>query len=193
MLNIILFGPPGAGKGTQSQKLIEKYKLVHISTGEILRSNIAQKTPLGIEAQKFIDHGNYVSDEIAVEIIKNEIKMRMPCNGFVFDGFPRTIYQADVLKQLLKDYNSDVTVLISLEVEENAIISRLLNRSEKSQRPDDTCEDIIKKRLVIYERATSIVKEYYKKLNKYQSVNGLGDIDKIFSDICNVIDNICKN
>jgi adenylate kinase len=193
MLNIILFGPPGAGKGTQSQKLIEKYRLAHISTGEILRSNIAQNTPLGIEAQKFIDHGNYVSDEIAIEIIKNEIKKHMPCNGFVFDGFPRTTNQADILKQVLTEYNSDVTVLISLEVEENAIISRLLNRSENSQRPDDTCEDIIRKRLVIYETSTSIVKDYYKKLNKYQSVNGLGNIDKIFSDICNVIDNICKN
>ncbi|OFX85723.1 MAG: adenylate kinase [Bacteroidetes bacterium GWF2_33_16] len=193
MLNIILFGPPGAGKGTQSQKLIEKYGLVHISTGEILRINIAEKTPLGIEAQKYIDHGNYVSDAIALEIVMNEINKNIPCNGFVFDGFPRTTPQADEFTRILGKYNSEITVLISLEVDEETLVKRLSNRSEKSNRPDDTCDQIIKKRLTIYENNTKIVKNYYKKLNKYQSINGLGDIDKIFSDICKVIDNICKN
>jgi len=189
MLNIILFGPPGAGKGTQSQKLIDKYNLIHISTGDILRTNIAKKTPLGIEAQKHIDHGNYVSDDIAIQIIKDELAKNMPCNGFIFDGFPRTVPQADLFKKILKDYHSEVSVLISLEVDEETLIKRLLIRSEKSKRPDDTCEEIIRKRLTIYEKNTLVIKEYYKKLNKYQSINGLGDIDKIFCDICNVIDN----
>ena len=189
MLNIILFGPPGAGKGTQSQKLIDKYNLIHVSTGEILRKNIENKTPLGIEASKYIDHGNYVSDDIAIQIIKDELAKNMPCNGFIFDGFPRTVPQADLFKKILKDYHSEVSVLISLEVDEETLIKRLLIRSEKSKRPDDTCEEIIRKRLTIYEKNTLVIKEYYKKLNKYQSINGLGDIDKIFCDICNVIDN----
>lgn len=193
MLNIILFGPPGAGKGTQSQKIIEKYKLVHISTGEILRKNIAEKTPLGIEAQKFIDKGNYVSDDLALAIIKDELKKHIPCNGFVFDGFPRTINQANVFDKILNENNSQITVFISLEVDDNILVKRLSYRANDSNRPDDTCEEIIRKRLAIYEQNTRIVKEYYKKTNKYQSVNGLGDIDKIFSDICKVIDNFRKD
>ena len=193
MLNIILFGPPGAGKGTQSQKLIDKYNLIHISTGDILRTNIAKKTPLGIEAQKHIDHGNYVSDDLAIEIIKTELQNHTPCQGFIFDGFPRTIKQADAFATILHEYNSEVTVFVSLEVDESTLVERLSTRSEISNRPDDTCQEIIQKRLGIYEQNTKVVKEYYKNLNKYQSINGLGDIDKIFSDICKVIDNICKN
>lgn len=190
MLNIILFGPPGAGKGTQSQLLVNKYGLVHISTGDILRENIEKKTLLGIEASKLIDHGNYVSDDIAVRLITQEIEKHVPCNGFVFDGFPRTVFQADRFKEILLKYNSDVTALISIELDNTSIIDRLLNRAEKSKRPDDTCKEIIEKRLAIFEQNTLIIKEYYKNLNKYQSVNGLGDIDKIFSDICNLIDKL---
>jgi adenylate kinase len=190
MLNIILFGPPGAGKGTQSQLLVDKYGLVHISTGDILRENIEKKTSLGIEASKLIDHGNYVSDDIAVQLITQEIEKHVPCNGFVFDGFPRTVFQADRFKEILSKYNSDVTALISIELDNTSIIDRLLNRAETSKRPDDTCKEIIEKRLAIFEQNTLIIKEYYKNLNKYQSVNGLGDIDKIFSDICNLIDKL---
>ena len=190
MLNIILFGPPGAGKGTQSQLLVNKYGLVHISTGDILRENIEKKTSLGIEASKLIDHGNYVSDDIAVKLITQEIEKHLPCNGFVFDGFPRTVFQADRFKEILSKYNSDVTALISIELDNTSIIDRLLNRAETSKRPDDTCKEIIEKRLAIFEKNTLIIKEYYKNLNKYQSVNGLGDIDKIFSDICNLIDKL---
>lgn len=190
MLNIILFGPPGAGKGTQSQLLVNKYGLVHISTGDILRENIEKKTSLGIEASKLIDHGNYVSDDIAVKLITQEIEKHLPCNGFVFDGFPRTVFQADRFKEILSKYNSDVTALISIELDNASIVDRILNRAETSKRPDDTCKEIIEKRLAIFEKNTLIIKEYYKNLNKYQSVNGLGDIDKIFSDICNLIDKL---
>ncbi|MDX9697408.1 MAG: adenylate kinase [Bacteroidales bacterium] len=190
MLNIILFGPPGAGKGTQSQLLVNKYGLVHISTGDILRENIEKKTLLGIEASKLIDHGNYVSDDIAVQLITQEIEKHVPCNGFIFDGFPRTVFQADRFKEILSKYNSDVTALISIELDNASIVDRLLNRAETSKRPDDTCKEIIEKRLAIFEKNTLIIKDYYKNLNKYQSVNGLGDIDKIFSDICNLIDKL---
>ncbi|MGE0087920.1 MAG: adenylate kinase [Bacteroidales bacterium] len=190
MLNIILFGPPGAGKGTQSHLLVNKYRLVHISTGDILRENIEKKTSLGIEASKLIDHGNYVSDDIAVQLITQEIEKNIPCNGFVFDGFPRTVFQADRFKEILSKYNSDVTALISIELDNASIVDRLLNRAETSKRPDDICKEIIEKRLSIFEQNTLIIKEYYKNLNKYQSVNGLGDINKIFSDICKVIDKL---
>ena len=190
MLNIVMFGPPGSGKGTQSQKLIEKYNLVHISTGEILRKEIAEKTPFGIEAQKFIDDGNYVTDEMAIEIILNVISKNKNSNGFVFDGFPRTIAQADTLKKILSDLNSDVSLMISFDVDEEILINRLQLRSDISCRPDDRSRDIIKKRLELYKHKTELVKKYYSQLSKYQSINGEGEIDKIFSDICKLIDTL---
>lgn len=190
MLNIVLFGPPGSGKGTQSQKLIEKYQLVHISTGEILRKEIAEKTPFGMVAQKFIDDGNYVPDYMAIEIIQDVIEKNSGGKGFIFDGFPRTVYQAETLNNILNKYNSGVSVMISFDVDEEILISRLQNRSGVSCRPDDRNKEIIKKRLELYHQKTAVVKKYYLEINKYQSVNGLGDIDKIFSDICKVIENI---
>ena len=188
MLNIILFGPPGAGKGTQSQKIIDKYKLVHISTGEVLRKAIDAQTSLGIEAQKYIDGGNYVSDEMAIEIIKEELDSHKNSNGFIFDGFPRTTFQAQNFSGILSKHSGDVNVMISLELEENDLVERLKNRSKESGRPDDSNEEIIWKRIEIYNQTTVHIKDYYKSLGKYESVNGIGEIDVIFDKICAIIE-----
>lgn len=188
MLNVILFGPPGAGKGTQSKKIIEKYNLVHISTGDILRKEIALGSELGIEAKRLIDDGNYVTDDMAIAIIKEELKRNSDCNGFIFDGFPRTRYQAEKFPELLSDYGGDVNVMISLDVDENELTKRLINRAKESGRPDDRKEEIIKKRIGIYNERTAIVIDYYKNLKKYQAVDGNGNIDQIFSMICETIE-----
>ncbi|MCD4833516.1 MAG: adenylate kinase [Bacteroidales bacterium] len=188
MLNIVLFGPPGAGKGTQSQKIIDKYNLIHISTGEVLRKAIEAQTPLGIEAQKFIDDGNYVTDEMALEIIKEELSNHKNSNGFIFDGFPRTTFQAEQFSGILSKYGGDVNVMISLEVQENTLVKRLINRAKESGRPDDRKEGIIRKRIEIYNQRTASVEDYYKSFGKFESVNGIGEIDVIFDKICATIE-----
>jgi len=188
MLNIVLFGPPGAGKGTQSMKIIDKYNLKHISTGEILRKAIADKTSLGIEAQKHIDKGCYVPDEMAVDIIKKELGKFEQSEGYIFDGFPRTIHQAAHLEKILSVMGAKVNVMISLETDEKAIIERLTSRYNNSARPDDKSEDIIKKRIAIYNTNTIILKDYYKSMGKCESVYGIGEIDVIFDKICSIIE-----
>lgn len=188
MLNVVLFGPPGAGKGTQSKKIIEKYNLIHISTGDILRKEIALGSALGIEAKRLIDDGNYVTDDMAIEIIMGELKRNRNCNGFIFDGFPRTRYQAEKFPELLSSFGGDVNVMISLEVDENELLKRLINRSKESGRPDDRKEEIIKKRIGIYKERTAIITDYYKSLNKHQTVDGNGEIDVIFNAICETIE-----
>jgi adenylate kinase len=188
MLHVILFGPPGAGKGTQSQKLTQKYGWVHLSTGEILRKEIEKKTPLGIEAQRLIDDGNYVTDEMAFEIIRSEIDRNKDAKGFVFDGFPRTTYQAEKFPEIVQLNGKHKHVLISIEVNEDILIERLVNRAKKSGRPDDRQKDIIQKRIQIYHQKTSCVKEYYKSQGKLETVNGNGEIDSIFDKICEVIE-----
>lgn len=189
MLNIILLGPPGAGKGTQSKKLTKKFDLVHISTGDILRSEIKKQSPLGIEAQKLIDDGNYVTDEMAFEIIRPVINQNHETKGFVFDGFPRTIYQAEKFSEIVNSNENDKNLLISIEVNEEVLIERLQNRSKKTGRPDDRQKDIIQKRIQIYHQKTACIKEYYKSQGKYVSVDGNGEIDVIFEKICKIIDN----
>lgn len=188
MLNIVLFGPPGAGKGTQSEKIIDKYKLNHISTGDILRKAISEKTPLGVLAASYIDDGNYVPDDVAIDIIKEELDKYKNPNGFIFDGFPRTRFQAEKFSGILAKYGGDVNLMISLEVEEKELIERLKNRSKESGRPDDRAEDIIKKRIEIYNTRTAVVADYYKSLGKHESIEGNGEIDIIFEDICNAIE-----
>jgi adenylate kinase len=188
MLNIVLFGPPGAGKGTQSQKLIDKYNLVHISTGDMLRREIKANTPLGIEAKKLIDDGNYVTDEMAFRLIQTELEINKNSKGFIFDGFPRTTLQAKKFPEFLSEYNGDVDVMISLDVDENKLIKRLVKRSEQSGRPDDREEDIIKKRIGIYNQRTACIKDYYKSLGKFEAVDGNGEIDVIFDKICTIIE-----
>jgi len=188
MLNIVLFGPPGAGKGTQSQKIIDKYNLIHISTGDILRREIKAKTSLGIEAQKLIDDGNYVTDEMAFRLIQTELEINKNSKGFIFDGFPRTTLQAEKFPEFLSDYDGNVDIMISLDVDENKLIDRLVKRSEQCGRPDDREEEIIKKRIGIYNQRTACVKDYYKSLGKFEAVDGNGEIDVIFDKICTIIE-----
>ena len=188
MLNIVLFGPPGAGKGTQSMKIIDKYNLKHISTGEILRKAIADKTSLGIEAQKHIEKGYYVPDKMAIDIIRKELGKFEQSEGYIFDGFPRTIHQAAHLEKILSVMGAKVNVMISLETNEKAIIERLYSRYNNSARADDKSEDIIKKRIAIYNTNTRILKDYYQSMGKCESVYGIGEIDVIFDKICSIIE-----
>lgn len=187
MLNIVLFGPPGSGKGTQSTKLIEKYKLVHFSTGDILRAEIAAKTPLGIEAKKKMDMGNLVSDDIVIGMIGNKLDQNAGAKGFIFDGFPRTTAQAEALDKLLTQKGTSITKMLALEVEKQELINRLLLRGKDSGRADDQDESIIENRIAVYNRETAIVADYYKKQNKYTGIKGVGEIDEIFKLLCHAI------
>jgi adenylate kinase len=188
MLNLVLFGPPGAGKGTQSQKLIDKYKLVHLSTGDILRNEIANGTQLGLEAKKLMDQGILVPDEVVIGMIGNKLDDNKEANGFIFDGFPRTISQAEALDKLLASKNSSISGMIALEVDDEELQKRLLSRGKESGRPDDANEDIIRKRIQEYNSKTAPVANFYKSQGKYASINGVGSIYEIFSSITNKID-----
>jgi adenylate kinase len=189
MLNLVLFGPPGAGKGTQSQKLIEKYQLVHLSTGDILRGEITQGTPLGTEAKKLMDDGKLVPDEVVIGMISNKLDNNSTAKGFIFDGFPRTVAQAEALDSLLASKNEQISGMIALQVEEAELEKRLLLRGKESGRPDDANPEIIKKRIVEYNSKTAPVANYYEQQGKLKNINGVGSIDEIFSNICQVINN----
>ncbi len=190
MLNIVLFGPPGAGKGTQADKIIEKYNLVHLSTGDILRSELAAKTELGLEAKRFMDKGELVPDEVVIGMIESKIDSNKNANGFVFDGFPRTTEQAKALDALLHRKDIDVTGLIVLEVDHDELVKRLVDRGKGSGREDDKDVSIIENRIQVYEKKTIPVVEYYKSQGKYNPVNGVGDIEDIFTNVCSVIDKL---
>lgn len=189
MLNLVLFGPPGAGKGTQSQKLIEKYQLIHLSTGDILRGEITQGTSLGIEAKKLMDDGKLVPDEVVIGMISNKLDNNSDAKGFIFDGFPRTVAQAEALDSLLASKNDQISGMIALQVEEAELEKRLLLRGKESGRPDDANPEIIKKRIIEYNSKTAPVANYYKEQGKLKNINGVGSIEEIFSNICQVIDN----
>jgi len=188
MLNIVLFGPPGAGKGTQSQKIIERYNLQYLATGDMLRAAIREQSAIGIEAQKYIDKGQLVPDEMVINLIAQELDNHHDVAGFVFDGFPRTTIQAKKLDELLDAKKAPITIMLSLEVEYDELIARLLNRGKLSDRSDDQNESIIRDRLDIYRKTTLPVMDYYKAQGKYRGVNGMGSIDEIFERICQVID-----
>lgn len=191
MLNIVLFGPPGAGKGTQSQHIIEKYNLMHLSTGDILRNAIERQTPRGIEAKKYMDRGELVPDELVIGIIGRRLdEYRDKTNGFVFDGFPRTTIQAEELDCMLKEKGVSITLMLGLEVDYDELVARLENRGKFSGRPDDQNIDIIKNRISIYNETTSPVMEYYKAQKKYFGINGMGSIEDIFERICSTIDSV---
>lgn len=190
MLNIVLFGPPGAGKGTQSQKLIEKYQLVHLSTGDLLRGEINAGTILGLKAKELMDKGILVPDEVVVGMIENKIKENSMAKGFIFDGFPRTVTQAQALDYMLSQNNTAITCMIALEVEDEELFKRVLLRGQTSGRPDDQNETLVRKRITEYNEKTLPVADYYRKQNKYLSVYGIGEIDEIFSTICSKIDTI---
>ncbi|MFM9051496.1 MAG: adenylate kinase [Bacteroidota bacterium] len=188
MLNIVLFGPPGAGKGTQSEKLIERFQLVHLSTGDILRSEVSNKTVLGLEAKKLMDQGLLVPDEVVIGIIGAKLDANPASRGFIFDGFPRTNAQAKALDDLLIRKGTSISCMLALEVDQEELIKRLLLRGKDSGRADDQDENIIRKRIEEYSSKTAPVRSYYEEQCKYQGVNGVGTIDDIFSALCSAIE-----
>ncbi len=188
MFNLILFGPPGSGKGTQSEKLIARYGLKHLSTGDLLRSEIANQTPLGIEAKNFMDKGQLVPDEVVIGMISSALEAHPGAKGFLFDGFPRTEAQAEALDKLLKLKKTGIHLVLALEVAEEELVSRLLNRGKTSGRSDDVNESIIRSRIAEYNSKTSAVAEYYKKFDKVKQVKGEGTIDEIFAELSTHID-----
>lgn len=192
MLNIVLFGPPGAGKGTQSEKMITKYNLVHLSTGDILRSEIASGTALGMEAKKLMDQGILVPDEVVIGMISNKLDANKNAKGFIFDGFPRTVAQAAALDTLLESKGSSIAMMIALEVENEELKKRLLLRGKDSGRPDDANPEIIQKRIEEYNSKTAPVAGFYKEQGKFKSIYGIGSIEEIFNKITGTIDAASK-
>jgi len=188
MINLILFGPPGAGKGTQSAKIIEKYSLMHISTGDLFRKHLKEGTPLGKLAQDYMSKGNLVPDQLVIDMVDDKIKSSGQIAGIIFDGFPRTTPQAEALDKLLASKNAPIKVLIELVVPEEELKKRLAERAVKENRPDDAKPEVIANRINVYKAETVSVGDYYKKLGKYSSVVGVGDIENIFSNLCREID-----
>ena len=189
MLNLILFGKPGSGKGTQASLIKNKYNLVHISTGDVFRKNMSNKTDLGMLAKGYMEKGELVPDEVTVNMLKEELEDHLPCEGFIFDGFPRTSYQAEKLDALLTKYSLNIHLTIALDVDNETLIKRLLNRGKISGRADDQSEDKINKRLQEYDKKTKPLIEFYTKQNKYKSINGIGEMDDITARIVNLLDN----
>ena len=189
MLNLILFGKPGSGKGTQASLIKNKYNLVHISTGDVFRKNMSNKTDLGMLAKGYMEKGELVPDEVTVNMLKEELEDHLPCEGFIFDGFPRTSYQAEKLDALLTKYSINIHLTIALDVDNETLIKRLLNRGKSSGRADDQSEDKINKRLQEYDKKTKPLIEFYKKQNKYKSIYGIGEMDDITTRIVNLLDN----
>lgn len=192
MLNIILFGPPGAGKGTQSARLIEKYGLVHLSTGDVFRYNIKNQTELGVLAKSFIDKGQLVPDELTNHMVKDFIARNNNDKGFIFDGYPRTIAQGENLDRVLEEYQANVTSMIALEVDEDELVIRLLERGKSSGRPDDQDEAIIRNRFKVYNDETSPLANFYAQKGKFIAVKGKGSIDEIFQNLCKAIDGVSQ-
>ena len=188
MFNLILFGPPGSGKGTQSEKLIEKYGLIHLSTGNLLREEIVNQTKLGLEAKSYMDQGQLVPDEVVIGMIRSALESNPQAKGFLFDGFPRTVAQAEALDKLLKEKNTEIAGVLALTVSERELVERLLNRGKTSGRSDDTNESIIQARIAEYENKTAAVARYYEDFGKVIRIHGEGSIDDIFSMLCKEID-----
>lgn len=187
MFNIILFGPPGSGKGTQSEKIVEKFGLIHLSTGNLLRQEITDKTPLGLEAKNFIDKGQLVPDEVVIGMVDSYMEKHAEAKGFLFDGFPRTVAQAEALDKLLALRKTAICKVVALEVSEDELVKRLINRGQTSGRSDDTNENIIRNRFSVYRQETEPVAEHYDALGKLERIKGEGGIDEIFDVISNCI------
>jgi len=190
MKNIVLFGPPGAGKGTQAEILKEKYGLVHISTGDVFRFNIKNKTELGVLAKSYIDSGDLVPDQVTIDMLKAEVNKNPQANGFIFDGFPRTESQAESLDAFLSEKNECISGMVALEVPEALLIERILNRGKTSGRADDQDEEKIRNRFNEYQTKTAVLKDYYQKQDKYYGVNGVGSIEEITAKLEKVIDTL---
>lgn len=188
MFNLILFGPPGSGKGTQSKNIIKKYGVTHLSTGDLLREEIASGSELGKKISRMIDGGNYVTDDMAIEMVEKFISKNDIKKGFIFDGFPRTSKQAEWLDAFLEKYECKVNLMVSLEVDDEELKTRLTDRGQDLGRPDDQNIDIIKNRLNIYHTKTKTVKDYYKKANKHEPIEGVGSMNEVFDRICEAIE-----
>ena len=179
MLNLVLFGPPGAGKGTQAEFLIKSFELIHLSTGDLLRSEIAASTTLGMEAKSYMEKGELVPDEVVIGMIKSKLESSKEAKGFIFDGFPRTVDQAKALDVLLNENNTPISAMLSLEVEKEELVKRLLNRGKDSGRADDQDQSIIENRINVYNEKTLPLIEYYKPQGKHFGIAGMGTIDEI--------------
>lgn len=190
MLNIVLFGPPGAGKGTQSERIIEKYGLIHLSTGDIFRANIKGETELGQLANSYMVKGQLVPDEVTIKMLQSEFKKVDNAKGFIFDGFPRTNAQAEALDVFLASEGTAISVMLALDVEEDELRERLKKRAEVSGRPDDANPEVIQNRINVYKAETLPVKEYYQKQNKFVEVNGIGTVDEITNRLFTAIEKL---
>jgi adenylate kinase len=190
VLNIVLFGAPGAGKGTQAEKLVQKYGLVHLSTGDMLRSEIARGTERGKQAQQLIDKGNFVPDSMVVEMIEEKIGQNKAAKGFIFDGFPRTIPQAEMLDRMLAEHGLPIHIMITLDAPEDLLVERLLNRGKVSGRADDQNEGVVRDRIAVYHEKTEPLIDYYKAQGKHAPTNGVGSINEIFGHLTEIIDKI---
>lgn len=188
MFNLILFGPPGSGKGTQSENLMNKYGLKHLATGDLLRHEISTKTALGLEAKSFMEKGELVPDAVVIGMIATALENNTSAAGFLFDGFPRTTAQAEALDKLLAEKNTSIAVLLALNVEEEELVKRVLNRGKTSGRPDDKSEEIVRARIVEYHKKTSAVADYYRNFAKTVIVPGEGTVEEIFNALCTQID-----
>ena len=189
MLNIVIFGAPGPGKGTQSERIVEKYGINHISTGDVLRAEIKNGTELGKTAKGYIDQGQLIPDELMIDILASVFDSFKDSKGVIFDGFPRTIAQAEALKKMLAERGQDVSVMVDLDVPEEELMVRLIKRGKDSGRADDN-EETIKKRLHVYHSQTAPLIDWYKNEKKYQHINGLGTMEGIFAEICEAVDKL---
>jgi len=187
MINLVLFGPPGAGKGTQAEKIVEKHNLVHLSTGDIFRRNIKQHTELGELAKSYMDRGELVPDAVTIKMLESEVDGHSNANGFIFDGFPRTTAQAKALDVFLETKNTSITVMLALVVADDELKDRLKKRAEVSGRTDDADSEIIANRIAVYKKETAPVADYYKALNKYEEVDGVGSIEEISEKLFDAI------
>lgn len=190
MINVVLFGPPGSGKGTQAIKMAEKYELLHISTGDLFRNAIKNETPMGLKAKAYIEKGNLVPDEVTIGMMQATIEENPKVKGIIFDGFPRTVAQAEALDVFLNQRNTPVSKMVALEVGKNELVKRLLNRGKDSGRADDQDETIINNRIDVYNEKTLPVASFYEKQNKLAHIKGEGSIDEIFNRICVVLDEL---
>lgn len=190
MINLILFGPPGSGKGTQAARLVEKYELLHISTGDLFRYEMGNNTPLGQQAQSYMDKGELVPDEVTVGMLRNKVEANPYVEGYIFDGFPRTVPQADALDNLLAEEGNEVHLLLMLEVPDEELVKRLLGRGKVSGRADDMDENIIRNRIEVYKSETTPVFDYYAEKGKAVKVYGVGSIEEIFARLCESIDRL---
>ncbi len=187
MINIVLFGPPGAGKGTQSALLEKQFNLVHLSTGDVFRYNMKNDTPLGKLAKSYIEAGNLVPDEVTINMLKSEVEKHENAEGFIFDGFPRTTAQAEALDEFLGEKSTSISAMIALKVDEDELIRRLMHRGKDSGRADDSDEQIIRNRIAVYNEQTAVAAEFYAKQDKYFSVHGIGSVEEINQRIGDII------